>query len=352
MNNLLNRIKEEMKLVSKISDVIRIVDPINMTSMIAKENEIEGIESKCYDFWKRNTRCNNCISMRALNKKDIFIKIEYTSNKVYLIMAMPWDVNDKTYIIETLKDISKDRNIFYDKDHNSNLSNIIDEINDNTIIDKISGLYNRDYIDERLPVDINNCITHGYPMSIIKVTIDYLRSIGYKYGKNIEEKLVADVANMFKELILNKSNWIGRYDIDSFLIVLNNESSNKEILDILNQLFSNFTIRYNDLDTKVTTDKVVYSIDGINKNVESILEEIHDQFHGKNYNNIHCGNGELNNERLSKLHYKIKDMQEVLNEVCVTVEDNIDYEKRLEISQYLDELIVMYMHSLRKCSND
>ncbi len=201
MNNLLNKIKEEMKLVSKISDVIRIVDPINMTSMIAKENEIEGIESKCYDFWKRNARCNNCISMRSLNKKDMFIKIEYTSNKVYLIMAMPWYVNNKTYIIETLKDISKDRNIFYDKDHNSNLSNIIDEINDNAIIDKISGLYNRDYIDERLPVDINNCIIHGYPMSIIKVTIDYLKSIGYKYGKNIEEKIVADVANMFKELI-------------------------------------------------------------------------------------------------------------------------------------------------------
>jgi len=175
---------------------------------------------------------------------------------------MPWYVNDKTYIIETLKDISKDRNIFYDKDHNSNLSNIIDEINDNAIIDKISGLYNRDYIDERLPVDINNCIIHGYPMSIIKVTIDYLKSIGYKYGKNIEEKIVADVANMFKELILNKSNWIGRYDMDSFLIVLNNESSNKEILDILNQLFSNFTIRYNDIDTKVTTDTIAYSIDG------------------------------------------------------------------------------------------
>ncbi|WP_150844749.1 tyrosine-type recombinase/integrase [Clostridium sp. UBA1353] len=182
--------------------------------------------------------------------------------------------------------------------------------------------------------------------------IDYLKSIGYKYGKNIEEKIVADVASLFKELILNKLNWIGRYDMDSFLIVLNNENSIKEILDILNQLFSNFTIRYSDIDTKVTTDTEVYSVDGINRNVESILEEIHEQFHGKNYNNINCSNGEKNNARLSKLHYKIKDMQEVLNEVCVTVEDNFDYDKRLEISQYLDELIVMYMQSLRKCNNN
>jgi two-component system, cell cycle response regulator len=295
MNNLLNKITDEMKLVGKISDVIRVVDPINMNSMIVKVDEIEGIkciESKCHDFWKRNSRCNNCISMRALNKKDIFLKIEYTSNKVFLIMAIPCDIDGKTYILETLKDISKDRNIFYDKDNNSKLRKIIDEINDNTIIDKTSGLYNRDYIDERLTVDINNCITHGYPMSIIKVTIDYLRSIGYKYGKDIEEKLVADVASMFKELILNKSNWIGRYDTDSFLIVLNNENSITGILNILNQLFSNFTIRYNEIDTKVTTDTEVYSIDGINKNVESILEEIHEQFHGKNYNNINCSNGE------------------------------------------------------------
>ncbi len=352
MINLLNKIMGEMKLVSKISDVIRVVDPINLTSMIAKENEIECGEHKCYNFWKRDSRCNNCISMRALNKKDIFIKIEYTSNKFFLIMAIPWDVDGKTYIIETLKDISKDRNIFYDKGNNSNLSKIIDEINDNNIIDKTSGLYNRDYIDERLAVDINNCIIHGYPMSIIKVTIDYLKSIGYKYGKNIEEKIVADVASLFKELILNKLNWIGRYDMDSFLIVLNNENSIKEILDILNQLFSNFTIRYSDIDTKITTDTEVYSVDGINRNVESILEEIHEQFHGKNYNNINCSNGEKNNARLSKLHYKIKDMQEVLNEVCVTVEDNFDYDKRLEISQYLDELIVMYMQSLRKCNNN
>jgi two-component system, cell cycle response regulator len=45
-------------------------------------------------------------------------------------------------------------------------------------------------------------------------------------------------------------------------------------------------------------------------------------------------------------------MQEVLNEVCVTVEDNIDYEKRLEISQYLDELIVMYMQNINNYSNN
>lgn len=44
-----------------------------------------------------------------------------------------------------------------------------------------------------------------------------------------------------------------------------------------------------------------------------------------------------------ELRRNINELRDVLNEICVTAEDTEDLEKRLTVSQRLDELIVKYM---------
>lgn len=44
-----------------------------------------------------------------------------------------------------------------------------------------------------------------------------------------------------------------------------------------------------------------------------------------------------------ELRRNINELRDTLNEICVTVEDAEDLEKRLTVSQRLDELIIKYM---------
>ncbi|MHC1683605.1 MAG: hypothetical protein AB6733_11705 [Clostridiaceae bacterium] len=60
---------------------------------------------------------------------------------------------------------------------------------------------------------------------------------------------------------------------------------------------------------------------------------------------------------IKKLEERINEIREVLNEICVTVEETAEEDKseklnrRLSVSQYLDELIVQYMKEILKEAN-
>ena len=59
-------------LFSKLSDITRIVDPLQKTVIQYKNKEvvIDGIH--CFDFWGKNKVCDNCISMRAYNDNKTY----------------------------------------------------------------------------------------------------------------------------------------------------------------------------------------------------------------------------------------------------------------------------------------
>ena len=104
--NLLNEIKERLKPFKNLYDLIRIVDPIN-NKVINSDNEKLGLNFKhfsCYKFWGKNKKCENCISYNAYLENNAFVKLEVLDSKIFLVIASPFISNDKTYIVELLKD--------------------------------------------------------------------------------------------------------------------------------------------------------------------------------------------------------------------------------------------------------
>lgn len=345
MKDICNEIKEKIGLIEGTYDIIRVVDPINKNSIVVESGEIKYVEGTCYDFLKRGLACKNCISMRAYNEKDTVIKMEYLDNKIFMITATPILIEGRTYILETLKNISQNEKLSKNNCEYSIIQGIINEVNDEYIFDKVSGVYNRKYLDERLPVDINICNINGDPLSIIKITIDYLKSIEYRYGKDIENKLIREVIKIAEELIDNNSGWIGRYNSDTFFMVLKkiDDVKVKDILGKAKKLFSNFIFKDKDIRAEITVNLESYCVSkNKEENVEYILREIQEQFYGENAENKELEN---DNGKMSKLTFEIKELQKVLNEVCLTLEEG-NYGRTLEISQYLDELIVKYMKSV------
>ena len=146
-------------LFSKLSDITRIVDPLQKTVIQYKNKEvvIDGIH--CFDFWGKNKVCDNCISMRAYNDNKTYVKIEYNKDKIYLITAVPHDLNDRRVVIEILKDITNSLLLSsYENEavDSTGIHALIDNMNKFAYSDPLTGLYNRRYIIEKLPIDLLN----------------------------------------------------------------------------------------------------------------------------------------------------------------------------------------------------
>ena len=210
-------------LFSKLSDITRIVDPLQKTVIQYKNKEvvIDGIH--CFDFWGKNKVCDNCISMRAYNDNKTYVKIEYNKDKIYLITAVPHDLNDRRVVIEILKDITNSLLLSsYENEavDSTGIHALIDNMNKFAYSDPLTGLYNRRYIIEKLPIDLLNTTLLSSEFSIIMADIDHFKLINDNYGHLAGDQALKTVAETLSGCIKRESDWIARYGGEEFLICI------------------------------------------------------------------------------------------------------------------------------------
>ncbi|WP_027626535.1 Spo0E family sporulation regulatory protein-aspartic acid phosphatase [Clostridium lundense] len=112
-----------------------------------------------------------------------------------------------------------------------------------------------------------------------------------------------------------------------------------------------FILKYNDINIKISLSVKIYCVKNENMDVEKILEDINNKFslYNEQYEDseINEYNFNKNKDKLYILNCRINELREILNEVCLTSEKKVNCGKALEISQYLDKLIVEYMLKVR-----
>ncbi|MBC8062098.1 MAG: GGDEF domain-containing protein [Clostridiaceae bacterium] len=291
--------------------------------------------------------------MRAYSEQDTFVKIEYNNDKVFLITATPVNIENTTYIVEILKDISKNAKICDDKSNlELNISDLINKLNESSIRDGLTGIYNRRYINERLPVDINDSIVKEKPVSLIMADIDDLKEINDKYGHVIGDKVIISLTQLINDSIRKSSDWVSRYGGDEFLIVLNDvglDDAYKVAEKIRNEFNSNvFKVDNNII--KVTASFGVYGTESKEFDVEKIIGNVDTNLYkakinGKNLTYAE-NNLKLKEVQLSILERRIDDLRDTLNEICISTDEENANEFKLNISKYLDELIVDYIKKI------
>lgn len=220
--NLLNEIKERLKPFKNLYDFIRIVDPIN-NKVINSDNEKLGLKFKdfsCYKFWGKNKKCENCISYNAYLENNTFVKLEVFDSKIFLVIASPFISNDKTYIVELLKDISK-TSFFNTGESNQTIDSLMKSIETSLYKDELTGIYNKRVIYEKLEKLISLNIS---PISLIMLDIDLFKSINDNYGHIIGDKVLKFFASVIDSCIKNKNHYLGRFGGEEFIIVLANSN--------------------------------------------------------------------------------------------------------------------------------
>lgn len=342
MNDIYDKVKEKLLILDNMYDVIRIIDPINK-NVINISNQPDRVGGdKCYELLNREEMCKNCISVRVEVEKDTFIKLEYVSNGVMLIIATSISINGQRHIVEIIKNVLAQKNrIINDKFH-SQVKNVIENLNEKLIKDEATSVYNRIYIESRLPVDLNDSIVNENNISIIMLDIDEVESENGKYEQEVLSEFLKDISKTISEYVDEKSYWIGRYSENKYIIVLNNINK-EEACNMANEiksLLKDHTLEYNNKIMKLNINLGVYCSENERIDIKDILGELEGIISEEKQKQVVKISKE---KKLSILNYRIQELRNILNEMTISSNDKDGYKDTLKVSQDLDELIVEYM---------
>ena len=222
----------EMQTFKKYFNNVRVVDPLYKTIFETKvvEGDIvfdEKRQSNCYDFWGIQQSCVNCISMRAINENETFVKIEEAGQRLFMITAIPVKVNDRMLAIELLKDITNQKivdgilNADVKQMDNVLLRSSIARLNELVMRDALTKLYNRQYINEKLPANIIQSYLEKECLSVIMIDIDHFKKVNDNYGHVVGDEILQMFADTLqKNIRQDNGDWVARYGGEEFLICL------------------------------------------------------------------------------------------------------------------------------------
>lgn len=260
---------------NKMYDIIRIVDPVSKSVIHYNDIGEKEYTSICYEYWKNGRLCENCVSARAVNEEETFVKVEYNKDKIYLVMASPAKVNESNYIVEMLKDITE-TGIVPDLKGKTidEINDIIVQLNKEIITDELTQAYNRRYLNERLPVDIYTAFNDKTELSVIMFDIDLFKSFNDKYGHLAGDKVLRVVSDTIKSKIRKDHDWVARFGGEEFLISLPNADKkvSRRIAEEIRKEIENKEIEYGGGVLKVTVSGGVYSLDSNEITMEKFID--------------------------------------------------------------------------------
>ncbi|WP_312654101.1 helix-turn-helix domain-containing protein [Aminipila sp.] len=259
-------LSDKQSICNEIYDIVRIVDPIKHMSWVISNDNESIFSGTCYDFWGRNESCKNCISTMAYIMNDTFMKIDHqNNNNFFTVIATPKIVGKKIYVIEFLKKVTYNVDIGFNTD-NFKTQDFID--NSTFFRDELTGLYCRQFIDEKLPVCLRRNSHEKMPFSIVLSIIYSYDVLSNQYSYNIDDEIMREYAQMIISSLENHDDWTGRYMGNILITVLNNSDFEKanHIAEIIDNKFRNNLFKTDKNNVRILA----------NYSVASISDDIHD----------------------------------------------------------------------------
>jgi len=89
-----------------------------------------------------------------------------------------------------------------------------------SITDALTGAYNRRYLMEQLPREIDRCRRYAYALSLIMCDIDHFKRINDEKGHAVGDDVLQQFVSRVQREIRSNCDWIARYGGEEFVLVL------------------------------------------------------------------------------------------------------------------------------------
>ena len=141
-------LKALIRTMGAACDVARVVDPATFE---ARTLDADGVAFNepytCYTALCHDRRCENCISMRAIEEHRPVSKFEFCDGDAYFITARPVLCEGRPHTVEMVQKVSDDVGIHEGLE---DLQEHIQTETDHEFVDGFTGAYSRKYFDDGL----------------------------------------------------------------------------------------------------------------------------------------------------------------------------------------------------------
>jgi len=93
------------------------------------------------------------------------------------------------------------------------------ELRISSLMDPLTGTYNRDHLNERLPHEISRSIRYNHPLSLVLCDIDDFKRVNDTYGHPAGDQALVELAGRIAGSVRESVDWVVRYGGDEFMII-------------------------------------------------------------------------------------------------------------------------------------
>jgi len=273
---------EDLQVLRKYYDSVRIVDPLATKSIALNDSPtpttcLKYEPEPCFHFFQYGRRCENCIALQAIELNDTVIKIELHKGNLVMIIAMPLLLEGHTLALECVKRINNQALEHLLKESNdADIHSALTKLNKLTITDGLTHVYNRRYIDEKLPLEMANARLQKLPLSIVMTDIDYFKRVNDQYGHGVgDEVLKAFAAQLKRKIRYTGGDWVARYGGEEFLIFLANcpEDQAYKIAEKIRNHIAHTAIATSAGPLSITASFGVHTSHGQESDIQQLLDK-------------------------------------------------------------------------------
>lgn len=203
--------ENKMEVLREIFDVVRLLKGSDLQAA-GMESKLAGRENlcQCYAFWNKDKRCENCISLKALEEKKQTSKIEFLDSDMYQVFARYLEIDSEPYVMEMLKKL--DENTLTDEEGYEKLTEKLTVYSEKLYRDVLTGAYNRRYFEEKVK---NMSLNAG----VAVIDLDDFKLFNDTYGHDGGDLVLTTVVNVIRPYI-RRTDILVRYGGDEFLLIL------------------------------------------------------------------------------------------------------------------------------------
>ena len=194
----------------KVFSVVRLLDQKNFERGEEHLQEHGAFPCQCYEFWKKNRFCENCISMKTFKDKKQRSKLEFLDSSIYQVISHYVEVDGEPCVIELVSQLDEDALV--DNDGRMRLLKKLAGYNKELYTDALTGTYNRRYYEDRLK-------KMKEAAGVAMIDLDDFKMYNDTYGHRAGDKVLDAVVKVIRKCI-RKSDILVRYGGDEFLLIL------------------------------------------------------------------------------------------------------------------------------------
>ena len=194
-----------------IFDIVRLVDPESTKVLsLGKDGRLTEMPGTCHMVWNKSGRCENCISSKALARKESLNKIEFKDDQAYFVMAKYVEVGGRGCVLEMVSKLSDGR--WLDMGGRRMLLDRGSNFDRSAFVDSLTGAYSRQYFEYFLAES-------EQVEGVVMIDVDHFKEVNDRFGHLVGDKALQSVAQSILSN-LRQTDVLVRYGGDEFLLLV------------------------------------------------------------------------------------------------------------------------------------